>query len=116
VLDGPAEAAYRGRIARPDKRLDVADRAGGIESAVVVHAERAALMAEARHAVGLRGRACSLGAGAEPAGGSVTVSGGGAVRRLEPRAPLTACLRSCLRSGRLVRYRPAAGGPGRWKV
>lgn len=100
-----------------DDRLDAADRAGDVDAAAAVQAERAALLAELRRATGLGGRPRAHGDAAERARVGATRALWGTVRRIEAAAPLAgAHLRASLRTGRLMRYQPAPGGPGRWEV
>lgn len=117
LLDDTARAAYRRRLAALDERLDAADRSGDVDDAAAVQAERGALLAELRRSSGLGGRPRAHGNEAERARVAATRALWGTVRRIEAAAPLAgAHLRASLRTGRLMRYQPAPGGPGRWHV
>ncbi|MFE0629187.1 AAA family ATPase [Streptomyces sp. NPDC058864] len=117
LLDETARASYRRRLAALDERLDAADRAGDVDAAGAVQAERGAILAELRRSAGLGGRPRTHGNEAERARVGATRALWGTVRRIEAAAPLAgAHLRASLRTGRLMRYQPAPGGPGRWHV
>ncbi|MDX2649949.1 ATP-binding protein [Streptomyces sp. PA03-1a] len=117
LLDDTARASYRRRLAVLDDSLDAADRAGDVDAAAAVQAERRALLAELRRATGLGGRPRAHGDAAERARVGATRALWGTVRRIEAAAPLAgAHLRASLRTGRLMRYQPGPGGPGRWQV
>ncbi|MEU4091662.1 AAA family ATPase [Streptomyces sp. NPDC026673] len=117
LLDDAARAAYRRRLTTLEERLDAADRAGDVDAAAAVQAERGALLAELRRATGVAGRPRTHGNEAERARVGATRALWGTVRRIEAAAPLAgAHLRASLRTGRLMRYQPAPGGPGRWQV
>lgn len=117
LLDDTARAAYRRRLDALDERLDAADRAGDVDAAEAVQAERGALLAELRRSAGLGGRPRAHGDEAERARVGATRALWGTVRRIEAAAPLAgAHLRASLRTGRLMRYQPAPGGPWRWQV
>lgn len=117
VLDGTARSSYRRRLAELDERLAAADRTGDVDAASVAQAERGALLAELRRAVGLGGRPREHGNEAERARVGATRALWATVRRIEAAAPLAgAHLRASLRTGRLMRYQPGAGGPAGWGV
>ncbi|MEU3949631.1 ATP-binding protein [Streptomyces sp. NPDC029526] len=117
VLDPTAMVRYRQRIQQLDEELDTADRVGDVDRARDVQRERNAITAELRRASGLGGRVRAVGAEAERARVSATRALWAAVKRIEGAAPLAgAHLRASLRSGRTFCYRPAAGGPSRWRV
>lgn len=117
VLDTTARHAYRRRLEALDEQLDAADRAGDVDRATSVNAERSALLAELRRATGLGGRQRALPGEAERARVNATRALWAAVSRLEAAAPLTgAHLRASLHTGRLLRYQPTPGGPARWNV
>ncbi|MEU1616568.1 ATP-binding protein [Streptomyces sp. NPDC005722] len=117
LLDDTARAAYRRRLAVLEERLDAADRAGDVDAAAAVQAERGALLAELRRSAGLGGRPRAHGNEAERARVGATKALWGTVRRIEAAAPLAgAHLRASLRTGRVMRYQPAPGGPGRWRL
>jgi hypothetical protein len=117
VLDNDARQAYRRRLAELDTRLEAADRAGDVERATAVEAEREALVRELKRATGLGGRSRVPAGEAERARVNVTRSLWATVERLESAAPLAgAHLRMSLHTGRVCRYQPAPGGPARWLV
>ncbi|MFJ4847297.1 MULTISPECIES: AAA family ATPase [unclassified Streptomyces] len=117
LLDDAARASYRRRLAALDDQLDAADRAGDSDAAAAVQAERGALLAELRRAAGLSGRPRAHGNEAERARVSATRALWRTIERIEAAAPLAgAHLRASLRTGRLLRYQPAPGGPGGWQV
>jgi hypothetical protein len=117
VIDAAARAAFQHRLRVLEQQLDAADRSGDSEHAAVVHAERAALMAELRRAIGLGGRPRRQSSEAERARVSATRALWAVVDRIESVAPLAgAHLRSSLRTGHYLRYQPAGAGPRRWQV
>lgn len=117
VLDDTGRKAYQRRLAALDEQLDAADRAGDTGRAADVQAERSALLAELRRAAGLGGRPRAQGGEAERARVSATRALRAAVKRVEAVAPLAgAHLRASLRTGKVLRYQRAPGGPARWSV
>ncbi|MFD8033619.1 AAA family ATPase [Streptomyces sp. NPDC059717] len=117
LLDDTARASYRRRLTMLDERLDAADRAGDVDAAATVQAERVALLAELRRSAGLGGRSRAHGNEAERARVSATRALWRTIERIESVAPLAgAHLRASLRTGRLMRYQPAPGGPGGWQA
>lgn len=117
VLDDTGRKAYQRRLEALDQQLDAADRAGDVARAAGVQAERTALLAELRRVTGLGGRARAQGGEAERARVSATRALWTVIKRVESVAPLAgAHLRASLRTGKLLRYQPAPGGPGRWSV
>ncbi|SNT65812.1 Part of AAA domain-containing protein [Asanoa hainanensis] len=117
VLDDAARAAYRRRVSVLDEQLAAADRAGDADRAAAVEAERTALVAELRRATGLGGRPRTVSDEAERARVNATRAVRTTVERIAAAAPLAgAHLRASLHTGRLFRYQPAPGGPGRWQL
>ena len=117
ALDAVARAAYQRRLSELDRQLDDADRGGDAERAAAAEAERSALLAELRRATGLGGRTRVISGEAERARVNATRALWAAVEQIEPAAPTAAAhLRSSLRTGRLLRYQPAPGGPARWRL
>ena len=109
-----AQVAVR---ARQVEQLDAADRAGDVERAAAIHSERVAVLGELRRTGGLGGRPRVHSSEAERARVNATRALWAAVARVEAVAPLAgAHLRASLRSGSLLRYQPAPGGPVRWRV
>ncbi|GAA4589331.1 hypothetical protein GCM10023194_43290 [Planotetraspora phitsanulokensis] len=117
VLDEAARTAYRSRLRVLDEQFDTADRAGDVERASAVQAERTALLAELRRATGLGGRPRAQAPEAERARVNATRALWATVKRVESAAPLAgAHLRASLHTGRFFRYQSAPGGPARWNV
>ena len=117
ILDDTARASYRERLESLEEQLDAADRAGAVERATSVHAERATVLAELRRASGLGGRPRVHSGEAERARVNATRALWATVERVESAAPLAgAHLRTSLRTGGFPRYQPAPGGPARWRV
>ncbi|MFG2075459.1 AAA family ATPase [Nonomuraea maritima] len=117
LLDAAARTAYRRRLRALDEQLAGADRAGDAVRAEELHAERTALLDELRRAEGLGGRPRRRSGEAERARVNATRALWTAVKRVEAAAPRAgAHLRASLRTGHLLRYHPAPGGPGRWNV
>jgi hypothetical protein len=130
VLDAPALAAYRARLAELDTERDDAAEAHDLGRAERLDAERDALLDQVRRAAGLGGRRRSLGAGtAERARKAVTARLREAIRRIGEVLPeLGAHLDRSVVTGTTCRYdppepltwtlpegrpaRPAAAGPG----
>ncbi|MEV4539823.1 ATP-binding protein [Asanoa sp. NPDC049518] len=117
VLDDTARAAYRRRVAELDERLAAADRAGDADRAASVEAERTALLAELRRATGLGGRPRTVSDEAERARVNATRALRATIERVAAAAPLAgAHLSASVHTGRLFRYQPTSGGPGRWRL
>jgi len=116
-LDAAAREAYRARLATLTAGLDAADRVGDLVAAEQIEAERRALLAELRRAVGLGGRDRLVAPEAERARVNVTRTLRATIERIAPAAPHAAAhLRASIRTGRACRYEPAPGGPARWHV
>jgi hypothetical protein len=117
ILDATARAAYRTRLAGLTARFDAADRAGDRDMAERLEAERRALLAELRRAVGLGGRDRVVSPEAERARVNVTRTLRATIERMAAAAPRAAAhLRASIRTGGTCRYEPAPGGPRRWHV
>ncbi|GIF63440.1 hypothetical protein Ais01nite_14750 [Asanoa ishikariensis] len=117
VLDDTARAAYRRRLEVLDEQLAAADRAGDADRASATEAERTALLAELRRATGLGGRPRTVSDEAERARVNATRALRTTLERLSAAAPLAgAHLRASVHTGRLFRYQPIPGGPGRWRL
>jgi tetratricopeptide (TPR) repeat protein len=117
VLDPAARDAYRRRLAALAAELDAADRTADPERAERAEAERQAVLDELRRASGLGGRHREISAEAERARVNVTRTLRATVERITATAPRAgAHLQASLRTGRVCRYQPVAGGPSRWHV
>lgn len=117
VLDTAARGAYRKRLDSLEQQLDIADRAGDVESAVTLAAERNAVVAELRRAAGFGGRTRRHSAEAERARVNATRALRTLLARLEPVVPLAAAhLRASLHTGGSFRYQPGPGGPAGWQL
>ncbi|AGL17229.1 ATP-binding protein [Actinoplanes sp. N902-109] len=117
MLDVAARTAYRHRLSTIDQQVDEADRAGDVDRAGELAAERAALVGQLLSATGLGGRPRRPSAEAERARVNATRALSAVLTRLETAAPLVAGhLRASLRTGSHFRYQPASGGPQRWRV
>jgi tetratricopeptide (TPR) repeat protein len=117
VVDEDAIAAYRRRITELDDELAAADAAGDAARAEHAEYERAALVAEVRHATGLGGRVRPTSAEAERARVNVTRTLRAALRRVAEQAPKAAAhLEASVRTGLACRYDPTGGGPSEWNV
>jgi tetratricopeptide (TPR) repeat protein len=117
VLDAAARDAYRRRLAALTAELDAADRSGDRAAAERAEAERQALLADLRRAVGLGGRDRMAAPEAERARVNVTRTLRAAIERVAATAPRAAAhLRASVRTGGACRYEPAPGGPARWHV
>jgi hypothetical protein len=117
LLDRQALGAYRARLQQLTDAAEAADRAGDIQHANRIAAERDAILGELRGTVGLAGRHRSFTSQEERARVSVTKAVRAAVKRIEAAAPRCgAHLRSSVRTGRDCRYQPAPGGPAGWRA
>ena len=115
VLDAPARAAYRQRVAAIEDELGVADRHGDAERSARLAAERDALLAELAGAYGLGGRPRRTGHPAERARTAVTARIRDAIRRIADVHPaLGAHLRHAVRTGTVCCYDPEV--PTRWRT
>lgn len=116
-LDAAARAAYRTRLDRIEESLTLAEQRGDQEAALVLEAERAALVAELKGAVGLGGRVRRSPDATERARVNVTRSIRRAIERIAEVAPQTGLhLAASIRTGAVCRYEPMAGGPQRWRT
>jgi hypothetical protein len=117
VLDETARRAYRRRLTQLAGELDHADRAGDPARAERAEAERQALLEELRRASGLAGLPRDTSQEAEHARVNVTRTLRSTLARIAEPAPMAAAhLQASIRTGRLCRYDPAAGGPTRWRT
>jgi tetratricopeptide (TPR) repeat protein len=117
LLDSTARTAYRDRLADLAGQMDAADRAGDVERATTLAAERQALVDELRRAAGLGGRTRRHNAEAERARVNATRAVRTVLTRLESLTPVAAAhLRASIRTGGHFRYDPATGGPARWQM
>src|SRR5215468_8111706 len=117
VLDAAARDAYRRRLDALTARLDSADRAGDLQAAERLEAERQALLGELRKAAGLGGRDRAVAPEAERARVNVTRTLRATIERLAVSAPRVAAhLRTSIRTGGACRYEPGPGGPAHWHV
>ena len=117
VLDDAARRAYRSRLTELDADLDRADQAGDPARAERAETERQTLLAELRRTTGLGGRPRVNSPEAERARVNVTRTLRATLDLIAERAPNAAAhLQASIRTGRMCRYQPAAGGPARWSV
>jgi tetratricopeptide (TPR) repeat protein len=117
VLDAAARRAYRSRLTELDAELDRADLAGDPARAERAQTERQTLLAELRRTTGLGGRPRVTSPEAERARVNVTRTLRATLDHIAERAPRAAAhLQASIRTGRMCRYQPAAGGPERWSV
>jgi hypothetical protein len=108
VLDAPARAAYKQRLADLDDEIDAADAAHDSGRAATFRAERDALVAALAEAYGLGGRPRRLGDRGERARTTVTARIRDTLRRIEKVHPaLGRHLRESLATGRSCRYDPS---------
>ena len=100
VLDAAARSAYRARLDTLTVGLDVADRVGDRVAAEKMEAERTAVLAELRRAVGLGGRGRLAAPEAERARVNVTRTLRATIERVAAAAPGAAAhLRASVRTG-----------------
>ena len=117
VLDEEATRSYRARIREIDEALDAADQRGDQEGASALQAEREALAAELRRALGLGGRSRTTSDAAQRARVNVTRNLRRAIEQIGLAAPLAAVhLGSSVKTGTTCRYEPAHGGPDAWRT
>ncbi|MBB2946487.1 tetratricopeptide (TPR) repeat protein [Actinoplanes lutulentus] len=117
VLDAAARAAYRRRIGDLAEQMDSADRAGDVDRAATLAAERQAVVAELRRTAGLGGRPRRRSAEAERARVNATRALRAVLIRLQSLTPIAAAhLRASVRTGSYFRYEPSTGGPSRWEL
>lgn len=117
MVDEAARAAYRARLARLADELDAAERRGDAPASMALEAERAAIVAELKRAVGLGGRVRRDPDAAERARINVTRSIRRAIDRIGQLAPQAGLhLAASIRTGTVCRYEPAPGGPAEWKL
>jgi hypothetical protein len=117
ALDAAARRAYRSRLTELDAELNRADQAGDPARAERAETERQALLAELRRTTGLSGRPRVTSPEAERARVNVTRTLRATLDQIAGRAPKAGIhLQASIRTGRMCRYQPAAGGPARWSV
>jgi hypothetical protein len=113
VVDAPARAAYRERLAALDVELAAADEAGDRERSMRADRERVALLDQLGQAYGMGGRARRAGRPVERARSTVTWRIREAIRRIEAVHPeLGRHLRNSVRTGAVCSYEPET--PVRW--
>ena len=114
VLDEPAKAAYKARLAGLAREIEDAEDAGSLGRAEALRSERDALIRELAAAAGLGRRDRRLGDEAERARKTVSARVRDALAKIGQVHPeLADHLRSSLRMGTLCSYSPA--GPVTWK-
>jgi pimeloyl-ACP methyl ester carboxylesterase len=117
VLDAPAKAQYRQRLAELRADADEAEAFHDPERAARARAEYQLLVAELAAAVGLGGRDRRAGSPQERARLNVTRAIKASVRRLGQHDPvLAAHLAATVLTGRACVYRPELAVPVRWRV
>ena len=115
VLDEPARAAYRRRLAELDGLLDAADARGDPAASDRARAERSALLAELAAATGLGGRRRRLGDEDERARKAVTARIRDVLRRIRAVHPeLADHLETSVSTGTACCYAPP--DPVRWRL
>jgi hypothetical protein len=115
LVDRPALAAYRRRLAELDEELDEARSWADPVRLDRLEDERAALLAEVGRATGLGGRARVSGDAGERARVAVRKAIAAAIARIgEVDAPLARLLRDTVSTGGRCRYDPDPGRPVRW--
>jgi hypothetical protein len=107
VIDAPARAAYKARLAELEETLVEADAAGDAERSRRAEEERDALVGQLAAAYGLGGRSRRAGAPAERARSAVTWRIRAALRRIDTVHPqLARHLRRSVRTGTFCSYNP----------
>jgi tetratricopeptide (TPR) repeat protein len=107
VLDAPAKAAYRRRLAEIEQDIHEAEQLGDQERASRAAVDRDYLVRELANAVGLGGRERRVGSAAERARASVTRAVRHAMRRIEEHHPtLGEHLDRTIRTGTYCSYQP----------
>ncbi|MEO7351174.1 MAG: hypothetical protein ABIW17_04670 [Marmoricola sp.] len=107
VIDAPARAAYRARLAELDERLAEAEATGDVNSSEKAASEREFLLAELGAAYGLGGRERRTGDPAERARTTVTSRVRDAITRIDCALPeLGRHLRASVRTGIYCVYAP----------
>jgi tetratricopeptide (TPR) repeat protein len=115
MLDDTARDAYRRRLVDIDADIDDARRMNDIGRLELAERDREYLVAELTRAVGLGGRARTVGGTSERARTSVTRSIRYALDQLAAAQPeLAARLRSCVHTGTYCSYEPDPVAPLVW--
>jgi hypothetical protein len=117
MLDVPAKAAYRRRLAEIEEDIEQARALGDIERAEQADTERGFLVRELSRAVGLGGRDRRAASASERARVGVTRAVRKAMARIGEHHPqLGEHLDRAVRTGKSCAYRPDPRAPARWKV
>jgi hypothetical protein len=117
VLDDEAREAYRRRLAEVDEDIDDATRLHDLGRLELAQRDRDYLITELSRAVGLGGRARTVGGTAERARTSVTRSIRYSIGRLAEHHPeLAAHLDQAVRTGTYCSYTPDPRLPIAWQV
>jgi hypothetical protein len=117
VLDEPAKAAYRRRLAELRAEVGEAKRLDQFARAEQAEEEIAALLAELSRAVGLGGRDRRAGSAAERARQSVNRALKTVVKRIAEQEPaLGALFVRCIKTGTCCSYTPDPSFPITWQV
>jgi tetratricopeptide (TPR) repeat protein len=117
VLDEEARAAYRRRLREVEEDLDEAQRDHDLARQELAERDRDYLIAELSRAVGLGGRARTVGGDAERARTSVTRSIRYAIARVGEHHPtLAAHLDRAVRTGTYCCYVPDPVAPVQWDL
>lgn len=113
--DDRALQSYRRRLQQIEEEIGEANRAGRVDAAESLEAERDSLMAELRRATGLAGRTRTSGDSAERARTAIAWRIRHALRKIaEVHPALGRHLRSSVRTGMFCVYRP--GRPVDWHL
>ncbi len=117
VLDDEARAAYRRRLSEVEEDITEAEQMNDLARSALAQRDRDYLVAELTRAVGLGGRARTVGGTSERARTSVARSLRYALRRLgESHADLGSHLDRTVRTGTYCVYEPDPLSPVLWKL
>ncbi len=117
VIDDAARDAYRRRLAEVDDDIEEATRMNDLGRVELAQRDRDYLIAELTSAVGLGGRARSIGGSAERARSSVTRSLRYSLKRLAQHQPsLAAHLEQSVQTGMYCVYTADPIAPIRWEI
>jgi tetratricopeptide (TPR) repeat protein len=117
MLDVPAKAAYRRRLAEIEDDIEQARALGDIERAAQAETERDFLVRELSRAVGLGGRDRRAASASERARVGVTRAVRKAMARIGEHHPqLGEHLDRAVRTGTFCAYLPDPRAPARWKI
>lgn len=117
ILDGPARAAYRARLAELREELDEAEQLADRGRAERTRGEIEFLTDQLASAVGLGGRARRTGQASERARAAVTQTIRGTLRKITDAIPaLGPVLAERVRTGTYCRYEPPADAHIDWVV